>query len=125
VQGHAADSADATDEHAHTKVSCRSNGRSQNGDFPPFIANDVGFLEGNDSKIVIAVFDDHHHGTYSNLEDAVARMTQQVWLYFTFEAGTIECSPSVHLRILRARRNSFDKGAEGMLCACIELADGL
>ena len=57
------------------------------GDFPPFIANDVGFLEGNDSKIVIAVFDDHHHGTYSNLEDAVARMTQQVWLYFTFRSG--------------------------------------
>ena len=57
------------------------------GDFPPFIANDVGFVKTPRSTFVIAVFDDHYHGIYTNLEDAVARITQQAFLYFNYHTS--------------------------------------
>jgi beta-lactamase class A len=57
------------------------------GDFPPFIANDVGFVKTPRSTFVIAVFDDHYHGIYANLEDAVARIAQHAFLYFNYHTS--------------------------------------
>lgn len=54
------------------------------GDFPPYIANDVGFIETGKSRIVVVFFCAHHRGIYAELEDAVARMSEQVWDYFGY-----------------------------------------
>jgi beta-lactamase class A len=52
------------------------------GDFEPFIANDVGVIEPNGSQPAIVVFlNARHAGLWENLEDAVARMAQLVWLH--------------------------------------------
>jgi beta-lactamase class A len=50
------------------------------GDFPPYIANDVGLIESRQSRTVVVFFSAHHRGIYANLEDAIARMSEQVWL---------------------------------------------
>jgi beta-lactamase class A len=54
------------------------------GDFPPYIANDVGFLETDSGRVVVVFFSAHHRGYYSELEDAIARMSEQVWAYFNY-----------------------------------------
>jgi beta-lactamase class A len=54
------------------------------GDFPPYIANDVGLIETETSRVVVVFFSAHHRGLYSELEDAVARMSEQVWAYFNY-----------------------------------------
>jgi beta-lactamase class A len=52
------------------------------GDFEPFIANDVGIIEPDGAPPAIAVFlNSRHAGLWENLEEAVARMAQQVWLH--------------------------------------------
>lgn len=50
------------------------------GDFPPYIANDVGLIESRQSRTVVAFFSAHHRGIYAGLEDAIARMSEQTWL---------------------------------------------
>ena len=57
------------------------------GDFPPYIANDVGLIESPRARTVIVVFDQHHKGIYANLEDAVARISEQVWDFFDYRAA--------------------------------------
>jgi beta-lactamase class A len=54
------------------------------GDFPPYIANDAAIVQSPEANFVIVVFDDHYRGVYANLEDAVARIAQQAWLYFSY-----------------------------------------
>lgn len=54
------------------------------GDFPPYIANDVGLIETPAGRVVVVFFSAHHRGFYSELEDAVARMSEQVWAYFNY-----------------------------------------
>jgi len=54
------------------------------GDFPPYIANDVGLIETENGRVVVVFFSAHHRGLYSELEDAVARMSEQVWAYFNY-----------------------------------------
>jgi beta-lactamase class A len=54
------------------------------GDFPPYIANDAAIVQSPETNFVIVVFDDHYHGVYAHLEDTVARIAQQAWLYFSF-----------------------------------------
>jgi beta-lactamase class A len=54
------------------------------GDFPPYIANDVGFIETPAGRVVVVFFSAHHRGYYSELEDAIARMSEQVWAYFNY-----------------------------------------
>lgn len=54
------------------------------GDFPPYIANDVGFIETPGSRVVVVFFTAHHRGFYSELEDAIGRMSEQVWDYFNY-----------------------------------------
>jgi beta-lactamase class A len=56
------------------------------GDFPPFIANDVGLIETDKAHIVVVFFCAHHRGIYAELEDAVARMSEQVWAYFNYRS---------------------------------------
>jgi beta-lactamase class A len=52
------------------------------GGFGPFIANDVGIIEGRGGSPVIACFfTAHHRGIYAHLEDAIARMGEKVWDY--------------------------------------------
>jgi beta-lactamase class A len=58
------------------------------GDFPPYIANDAAIVQSPEANFVIVVFDDHYHGVYAHLEDAVARIAQQAWLYFSYRGGT-------------------------------------
>jgi beta-lactamase class A len=50
------------------------------GDFPPYIANDAGLIESPGSRTVVVFFSAHHRGIYAHLEDAIARMSEQVWL---------------------------------------------
>jgi beta-lactamase class A len=57
------------------------------GDFPPYIANDVGLIETEKAHVVVVFFCAHHRGFYSELEDAVARMSEQVWAYFNYGPG--------------------------------------
>jgi beta-lactamase class A len=57
------------------------------GDFPPYIANDAGIVQSAEANFVIVVFDDHYRGVYANLEDAVARIAQQAWLYFSYRGA--------------------------------------
>ena len=61
-----------------------TNTPHKTGDFPPYIANDVGFIETPSARVVVVFFSAHHRGFYSELEDAVARMSEQVWAYFNY-----------------------------------------
>lgn len=54
------------------------------GDFPPYIANDVGLIETENAHVVVVFFSAHHRGIYAELEDAIARMSEQVWAYFNY-----------------------------------------
>ena len=54
------------------------------GDFPPFIANDAGLIETQKASVVVVFFCAHHRGLYAELEDAVGRMSEQVWAYFNY-----------------------------------------
>jgi beta-lactamase class A len=54
------------------------------GDFPPYIANDVGLIETPAGRVVVVFFSAHHRGYYSELEDAIGRMSEQVWGYFNY-----------------------------------------
>ena len=54
------------------------------GDFPPYIANDVGLIETQRARVVVVFFTAHHRGIYADLEDAVARASEQVWAYFNY-----------------------------------------
>ena len=54
------------------------------GDFPPYIANDVGFLNTPSARLVVVFFSAHHRGYYQELEDAIGRMSEQVWGYFNY-----------------------------------------
>lgn len=59
------------------------------GDWPPFVANDVGIIQSPEANFVVAIFDNHYQGIYADLEDAVARIAEQAWLYFSYRgAGT-------------------------------------
>ncbi len=55
------------------------------GDFLPYIANDVGILESQNRNVVISVFTAHHYGTGAYLEDAIARVAEQVANYFGYQ----------------------------------------
>jgi beta-lactamase class A len=54
------------------------------GDFPPYIANDAGFIETPAARVVVVFFSAHHRGYYQELEDAIGRMSEQVWGYFNY-----------------------------------------
>jgi beta-lactamase class A len=54
------------------------------GDFPPYIANDVGFINTPSARVVVVFFSAHHRGYYQELEDAIGRMSEQVWGYFNY-----------------------------------------
>jgi beta-lactamase class A len=54
------------------------------GDFLPYIANDVGILESSNRNVVLCVFTAHHYGVGPNLEDAIARISEQVANYFGY-----------------------------------------
>lgn len=54
------------------------------GDFLPYIGNDVGILESPNRNVIISVFTSHHYGMGSNLEDAIARISEQVANYFAY-----------------------------------------
>jgi beta-lactamase class A len=54
------------------------------GDFPPYIANDVGLIETPSAHVVVVFFSAHHRGYYSELEDAIGRMSEEVWAYFNY-----------------------------------------
>ena len=55
------------------------------GDFPPYIANDVGYIfAGPGSTAIVVFFDAHHRGIYADLEDAVARAAEQVQDYLLY-----------------------------------------
>jgi beta-lactamase class A len=50
------------------------------GSFGPFIANDVGIIEGAGRPPVIACFfTTNYRGVYAHLEDSIARMSDKVW----------------------------------------------
>lgn len=61
-----------------------ANTPHKTGDFPPYIANDVGLIETPAGRVVVVFFSAHHRGFYSELEDAIARMSEQVWDYFNY-----------------------------------------
>jgi beta-lactamase class A len=61
-----------------------ANTPHKTGDFPPYIANDVGLIETPSGRVVVVFFSAHHRGFYSELEDAIGRMSEQVWGYFNY-----------------------------------------
>ena len=54
------------------------------GDFLPYIGNDVGIFESPRRNIIVSVFTANHFGDGTMLEDAIARIGQQVADYFTY-----------------------------------------
>ncbi len=54
------------------------------GDFLPYIGNDVGILESPNRNVIISIFTAHHYGIGANLEDAIARVSEQVANYFAY-----------------------------------------
>jgi beta-lactamase class A len=54
------------------------------GDFLPYIANDVGVFESRDRHIVVSVFTAQHYGIGTQLEDAIARIGEQISNYFAY-----------------------------------------
>ncbi len=70
-----------------------ANTPHKTGDFPPYIANDVGLIETPRARVVIVVFNAHHRGIYADLEDAVARVSEQVWEYFNYRAAGAASRP--------------------------------
>jgi beta-lactamase class A len=61
-----------------------ANTPHKTGDFPPYIANDVGFINTPAARVVVVFFSAHHRGYYQELEDAIGRMSEQVWGYFNY-----------------------------------------
>ena len=56
------------------------------GDFPPFIANDVGIVEAPGANIVMSIFTANHTGRYDVLENAVGLVAQDARNYFVYRA---------------------------------------
>ncbi|HXJ44961.1 MAG TPA: serine hydrolase, partial [Bryobacteraceae bacterium] len=54
------------------------------GDFLPYIGNDVGVFESPTRNIVVSVFTANHFGDGNALEDAIARIGQQIADYFAY-----------------------------------------
>jgi len=54
------------------------------GDFLPYIGNDVGIMESDTHHVIICVFTAQHYGIGPNLEDAIARIAEQVANYFSY-----------------------------------------
>ena len=54
------------------------------GDFLPYIGNDVGIFESPRRNIIVSVFTANHLGEGAILEDAIARIGQQVADYFSY-----------------------------------------
>jgi beta-lactamase class A len=52
------------------------------GDFLPYIGNDVGILESNSRRIVIAVFTANHFGAGDRLEESIGRIAELTGNYF-------------------------------------------
>jgi beta-lactamase class A len=56
------------------------------GDFPPYIANDVGIIELPDVPVVMCVFNGDYNGRYDVLENAIGLMALDVRNYFVYRA---------------------------------------
>lgn len=54
------------------------------GDFLPYIGNDVGVFESAKRNIIVSVFTANHFGSGPGLEDAIARMGEQIADYYTY-----------------------------------------
>lgn len=54
------------------------------GDFLPYIGNDVGVFESKERNIVVCVFTAKHEGIGAQLEDAIARIGEQIAYYFAY-----------------------------------------
>lgn len=54
------------------------------GDFLPYIGNDVGVFESKERNIVVCVFTAKHEGIGAQMEDAIARIGEQIANYFTY-----------------------------------------
>jgi beta-lactamase class A len=54
------------------------------GDFLPYVGNDVGVFESARRNVVVTVFTANHFGEGFMLEDAIARVGQQVADYFVY-----------------------------------------
>ncbi len=54
------------------------------GDFLPYIGNDVGVFESKERNIVVCVFTAKHEGIGAQLEDAIARIGEQLANYFAY-----------------------------------------
>jgi beta-lactamase class A len=57
------------------------------GDFLPYIGNDVGILESENRHVVISVFTARHNGIGANMEDAIARIGEQVANFYGWREG--------------------------------------
>lgn len=57
------------------------------GDFLPYIGNDVGVLESQNRNIIMCVFTANHNGVGPHLEDAIARIAEQVANYYGYRQG--------------------------------------
>jgi beta-lactamase class A len=53
------------------------------GDFAPMVQNDVGIIEVGDKHIVTVVFTAHHDGDVAMLDEAIGRIAQHVFDYYS------------------------------------------
>jgi beta-lactamase class A len=60
------------------------------GDFLPYIGNDVAIFESPNRHVIVSVFTAHHNGIGANLEDAIARIGEQVANYFAYRDGVVK-----------------------------------
>jgi beta-lactamase class A len=56
------------------------------GDFLPYIGNDVGVFESASRNIIVSVFTAAHFGIGANLEDAIARIGEQIADYYSYRS---------------------------------------
>jgi beta-lactamase class A len=60
------------------------------GDFLPYIGNDVGILESENRHVVISVFTARHNGVGPNMEDAIARISEQVANFYGWRESSVK-----------------------------------
>jgi beta-lactamase class A len=56
------------------------------GDFLPFVGNDVGVFESRQRNVIVSVFTGSHFGSGAYLEEAIARIGEQISNYFAYRA---------------------------------------
>src|SRR3712207_9304152 len=67
------------------------------GDWPPYLANDVGIIYAPSGPIVMSAFASENRGSYAAVEDAIARIAELVFNAWRSEEHTSELQSRQYL----------------------------